>query len=43
MEELPETLKEEIEALDSLDARALRRRYAASSSHSVVSFERDWP
>ena len=29
MEELPETLKEEIEALDSLDARALRRRYAA--------------
>ena len=28
MEELPETLKEEIEALDSLDARALRRRYA---------------
>ena len=31
MEELPETLKEEIEALDSLDARALRRRYAPSS------------
>ena len=29
MEELPETLKEEIEALDSLDARALRRRCAA--------------
>ena len=28
MEELPETLKAEIEALDSLDARALRRRYA---------------
>ena len=31
MEELPENLKEEIEALDSLDARALRRRYASSS------------
>ena len=31
MEELPETLKEEIEALDSLGARALRRRYASSS------------
>ena len=31
MEELPETLKAEIEALDSLDARAMRRRYAASS------------
>ena len=29
MEELPETLKAEIEALDSLDARALKRRYAA--------------
>ena len=29
MEELPETLKAEIEALDSFDARALRRRYAA--------------
>ena len=29
MEELPENLKEEIKALDSLDARALRRRYAA--------------
>jgi hypothetical protein len=28
MEELPETLKAEIEALDSLDARALKRRYA---------------
>ena len=28
MEELPETLKTEIEALDSLDARALKRRYA---------------
>ncbi len=27
MEELPETLKAEIEALDSLDARALKRRY----------------
>ena len=30
-EELSETLKEEIEALDSLDASALRRRYTASS------------
>ncbi len=29
MEELPETLKAEIEALDSLAARALKRRYAA--------------
>lgn len=29
MEELPETLKAEIEVLDSLDARALKRRYAA--------------
>lgn len=27
MEELPETLKAEIEALDSLDARALKRCY----------------
>ena len=29
MEELPKALKEEIEALDSLDASALRRRYTA--------------
>ena len=28
MDELPESLKDEIDALDSLDARALRRRYA---------------
>ena len=28
MDELPDSLKDEIAALESLDARALRRRYA---------------
>ena len=32
MEELPETLKAEIEALDSLDARALKRRGGHSAT-----------